>query len=187
MTAIPTVEPALLIAGDTWQWRREDLADDYPANDGWSLSYQLINASQRYQFSATADGAFFAVSVAASTTAGYAAGLYALAGRVTKGAEKHTVFTGSIRVKPDLAGASAAVDTRSHARKVLESIEALIEGRRDVQDYTIGDRSLKKMPIADLLKWRAFYRGEVAREIAANQIAKGQGDGRLILTRFPAR
>src|ERR1044071_5619916 len=120
-------EPSLLIAGDTWQWRREDLAGDYPASGGWTLGYQLVNAAQRYAFAAATDGDVFAISVPAATTAGYAPGLYTLGGRVTKSTEKHTVFTGSLRIKPDLAGATAAVDTRSHARKVLEAVEALIE------------------------------------------------------------
>jgi len=118
MTLASTAEPSVLVAGDTWTWRREDLAH-YPASAGWSLSYQLVNSAQRYSFNATADGDAFTVTVAASTTAINVGGLYTLAGQVPKASEKHTVFTGSVCIKPDLAGASVAIDTRSHARKVL--------------------------------------------------------------------
>lgn len=183
---IPTNEPLELRAGDTWQWRREDLAD-YPAPT-WVLTYRFVNASGAFEVVAAPDGSAHAVTVAASTTAGRTAGTYAWAAQVVNGSEKHTVDQGTLKVLPNLfAGtAAAAADLRTHARKVLEAIEAVIEGRAtlDQQEYTIGGRSLKRTPIADLLKLRNFYKAELEGELAAERLANGLGIGRKIQVRL---
>lgn len=182
----PTIEPRTLRAGDTWKWRREDLAD-YPAPT-WTLKYRFKSAAGGFEVVAAASGALHQVTVAASTTAGFAAGTYSWAAWVESGAEQYTVGSGTVTIEPNLrAGAATdALDARSHARKVLAAIEAVLEGRasRDQEEYRIGDRMLKRTPIADLLRLRALYRKEVAAEDAAAAIANGTGTGRRILTRF---
>lgn len=183
---IPTTEPAELRAGDTWEWRREDLAADYPAS-AWTLTYRFKNAAGGFEVIAAADGDAFAVTVAAATTAAYAAGTYAWAAQVVSGATKKTVDSGTFKVLPNLfAGqATAASDQRTHARKTLEAVEAVIEGRAslDQEEFQIGGRMLKRMPIADLLRFRAFYKGEVDREQAAEALANGMGVARKIQVR----
>ena len=69
--AIPTSEPDSLRIGDTWQWRREDLFD-YPAS-AWTLIYYFRNATSHFDVTASADGSYFAVTVAKATTAALAA------------------------------------------------------------------------------------------------------------------
>jgi hypothetical protein len=69
-------------------------------------------------------------------------------------------------VLPDPASQGAGQDPRSHARKTLDAIEAVVEGRatKDQQAYTIGGRSLQRMPIKDLMYFRGVYRAEVYAE-----------------------
>ena len=43
----------------------------------------------------------------------------------------------------------------------------------DVLKYTIGTRSLEKMPVSDLMVWRDKYRAEVYREDAMAALAAG--------------
>jgi hypothetical protein len=89
MADIPTIEPSSANAGDTWRWTRT-LAD-YPASAGWALSYTLINAAAKITINATASGDDHAVTVAAATTGGYAAGTYDWRARVTRTGEVFTM------------------------------------------------------------------------------------------------
>jgi hypothetical protein len=184
MTAsVPTTEPREIRAGMTWAWRRDDLSD-YPAPT-WTLTYwfkQAAPAGAKFSVVATADGAAHAVSVAASTTAGYTADDYTWVAVASSGTESYEVDRGTARLLPKY-NADAALDDRSHAKKTLEAIEAVIENRAtlDQQEYTIGSRSLKRMTVADLLALRDKYRGEVWAEEQGERARNGQGSGRLVV------
>ena len=56
-------------------------------------------------------------------------------------------------------------------------VEAVLEDRatKDQEEYTIGDRSLKRTPMKDLLVLRDTYRLDVKAEEAANVAAAGLG------------
>lgn len=185
MTEIPTREPETVVAGDTWRWKRTDLVTDYPASAGWALSYVLLNASAKITITASADGDEFRVDEAAADTASHAAGVYAWEASVTNGADRFRVGTGTLEVEADFAAATT-LDTRTHARKVLDAIEAVIERRasKDQQEYTVDGRSLKRTPVGDLLVLRDRYKREVEREEQAERLAKGLGTGRMVVTRF---
>jgi hypothetical protein len=182
MADTPTIEPSSVNAGDTWRWTRS-LAD-YPASAGWALSYTLINASAKITVNASASGDDHAVTVAAATTAGYAAGTYDWRARVSKAGEVYTVGEGRLTVRN--AFSAATFDARTHARKTLDAIEAVIEGRASssTAEYTIAGRSLKHIPVADLLALRDKYRAEVLREDAAAAVAAGLPDRRRVFVRF---
>lgn len=167
MTALtPTSEPIVLTAGDTWAWTKT--LEDYPAGLGWVLSYVLVLASATptaISISSTASCDDHAVSVAAATTATYAAGTYHWTAMVTKGSERKTIGSGYLQVLPDPA-ATTHVDPRSHAEKCLAAVEAVLEGRMSdpIVKYQIGQRQAEKIPHGDLLKLRTHYRAEVRRE-----------------------
>lgn len=180
-------EPAELVAGDTWAWRRTDLAVAYPASQGWALSYVLVAANAVIPVAATADGDAHMVNVPAVDTAGYVAGLYTWDAYVAKTPDRFRVGRGTVKILPNLQAAGlTGVDGRSHARRVLDAIEAVIECRagKDQASYQIGDRRLDRTPIADLLKLRDSYRAEVARQRSAERLRQGKGTGRMVLTRF---
>jgi hypothetical protein len=164
--AIPNIEPQQVRAGDTLKWTRS--FGDYPASDGWVLTYRLINASQKYDITATTDtdGRGFTVTVPALTSKTYVEGDYTWVATVTKVAtsERVTVAQGRMTVLPDIAAKTQAFDSRSANQQVLDAIEAMLAGRTDVEEYTIGTRSIKKMPITDLLAWRSVYVMKVRRE-----------------------
>lgn len=180
-TPIPTTEPLTLRAGDSVRWTRT-LAD-YPAGDGWALSYVLVSASARINIVSAADGDDHAVTLAAATTAAYAPGAYTWAAYVTKDADRYTLGSGRIEVLPDLAAAGlTAHDGRSHARKVLEALEAWIESADpSVARRKIADREIQFIPIPELLALRDRYRREVRAEDAAAGIRPARG---RILLRF---
>lgn len=187
-TTIPTNEPDQLRAGDTWQWRREDLTADYPAGDGWVLTYRFKNAAGGFEIVAEADGDNFAIEASAASTEDFTAGTYRWQAQVVLGAVKKTVDTGTFVVQPGLFidGDETALDQRTHARKVLDAIEAVLESRasKDQQEYSIAGRSLKRTPIADLIMMRDRYAAEVRSQDAADRTANGLPDKRRVYVRF---
>ena len=68
---------------------------------------------------------------------------------------------------------------KSHVQKTLEALEALIEGKatKDQQSYSINGRTITKMPITDLLKWRDKYKAEFRKEQLA---AEGKANNSTI-------
>jgi hypothetical protein len=172
-------EPTQIHAGDTWEWTRAEA--EYPAGT-WTLTYYLRNAKAAYNVTAAADGLGFAVSVAAATTAAYKPGRYDWIARVTDGTSVVTVGTGVITVLPNL-GAAGAFDGRSHARIVLDALEAVIAGRatHDQSSYSIGNRSLSRMSIPELLSFRDSYRAMVASEERAARLASGGVAGKVMV------
>lgn len=171
MPTVPTTEPNNLRVGDLWTWLKS-LAD-YPANAGWTLAYTLINGSSKITINASASGADHLISVAAATTAGYAAGSYSWMARVTKATEIYTIDSGTIEVLPNLAAATT-YDGRSHAQTMVEAIEAAIEGRASALQLKmqINGRSIEYMGAADLIKWLSFYRAELAKEGRAETLRR---------------
>lgn len=179
---VPTNEPTQARAGLTWAWRREDLTA-FPAST-WTLKYwfkKTGSTGANFSITATADGNAFAVSHAASTTAAYTAGHYTWAAIVTSGSESYEVDRGTFELLARYDAASN-VDDRSHARKMLELIESVLESRatNDVLEYTIGQRSIKSMSPKELTEWRDYYRGQVASEDMAERLRNGQGGNRVL-------
>lgn len=157
-------EPGEIVAGDSAQWN-VTLAD-HPAPD-WVLHYALFNKTANISFEATADGADHLVTLTAATTVAWAPGRYDWAAYVTNGDERETVATGVIIIKAD-PSLGVNRDDRSHARKMLEAIEATLEGKATSQDAELvkgqyGERAIERDP--DMLrKWRDRYRKEVKAE-----------------------
>jgi len=183
MSLVAGNEPLKLVAGDRWQWRRDDLGD-FPASS-WTLTYYFKSATAQFSVVAVADGAAFAVNVLPATTADYAPGEYQWRAYVSQAEDRREVDRGSLTVDPNFASA-AIIDTRSHARKVLSAVEAVIEGRasKDQESYSINGRSLNRTPINDLLQLRKTYRALVEAEEAQARREAGQKSGNTLLVRF---
>lgn len=176
----PDRVPAELRIGDTARWTRS--LSDYPASAGWALAYTLVSGTAAHSFSASAAGDDFKIDVPAATTATWAAGRYQLQEYVTNGADRHTIGTTPLRLLPNLAvvGAGGA-DLRSHARKVLDAIEAWLDTRAPTSaSFQVAGRTLSNYPLPELLTLRDRYRAEVLRE---DRLASGHGAGKL-LARF---
>ena len=119
----------------------------------------------------------------------YAAGIYTYQAYVVKPVsptEKYTIETGQIEILPNISAADSQVDFRSHAKKVLDALESLIEGKAtsDAASYSIAGRSISKMTPEELIKWRSFYLSEYQTECDAKAIAKGLESPRRIGIRF---
>ena len=182
--SIPTTEPTSLRAGDTWQWRREDL-DDYPAS-AWTLTYYFRNAAARFDVTATADGSHYAVTVAKANT-GKPAGWYDWVAMASSATERFEVGSGRVEILPDWSAATT-LDGRSFARQMLEAIEAALLARAttdqlDLVNATLADRGIQRDK-GGLILLRSQFMSEVKREEHAAALAAGQGGKNRLLVRF---
>lgn len=181
MADTPTAEPASIRAGDTLAWRRT--LPDYPAGDGWELSYRLIGPAARIDIVASADGDDHLVQVPAVTTAAYPPGDYTWLAYVTRSADRYTIGQGATRVLPDLAAAAGPQDGRSAAQKALDDLRAAmvqwLATSGHVQDYTIAGRSMRFASAAEIQQRIALAEREVARESAALGLAAAAGPRRI--------
>ncbi|MBT9175411.1 MAG: hypothetical protein DDT22_01087 [candidate division WS2 bacterium] len=177
-------EPTVLTAGDTWRWDRTDLSD-YPAS-AWTLTYFLLRAGRQITITATAVGNFFRVSIPAATTATYPAGIYRWHAYVSRGTERFKVDEGTLEIQLNYAAQTAGFDTRSEVKKILDAIEAALLGRAtaDQMSYSIGGRSISKIPIAELITFRDKFKIEYQKEIDVEKIRNGLGTGKKIHVRF---
>lgn len=163
-----TIEPATLVVGDRVAWKRTDLGADYPPAS-YTLKYSARKdgaGATEIEITATASGSTYLIEVSKTTTLTWIPGRYHWQAYIVRNSdsERVTVGSGTFDVKPnrDLS----TDDPRSHARKVVEAIEAVIEGRatKDQMSYSIAGRTLEKTPIPELLTLRDRYRAEVQSE-----------------------
>lgn len=180
-----------LIVGDSYEFTT--VVPDYPASDGWTLAHVLrarSGSNDAITMTAVASGDDYLTTVLAATSGGWDAGDYTVTAQVSNvGLERHTLDAVALsdgRLRSNLITLLAnpsegeAFDDRTHARIVLDAIEAVIEGRatKDQEEYTIKDRSLKRTPLADLVEFERIYRARVLAEEAAARRAAGLPDGR---------
>jgi hypothetical protein len=127
--------PQVHVAGDTLDFQVS--VPDYPSGDGWTLTYYLtprfstpVQARIPITAIANADGTY-QVQASPAATAAWKAGAYGWARIVSKNGARQTLTgsedQGEVLVRPDPTTATQGADTRSHAKKMLESIETALE------------------------------------------------------------
>lgn len=180
---IPTTEPNTIQAGDTVKWNIS-LAE-YPASAGWALEYRLTNRYANYNITSTPDGDTHTVVIPATTTATYQPGGYQLIGWVTKDAERYSVVSKAVIVKPDLATVEH-FDNRTPARAALDDLNEGLRkyaGNAWKQSYTIEGRTMTFRSAADYFTLRSRLQTEVNREVQAERLAQGLGSASRIRVR----
>ena len=177
-----------IVCGDTLDFATTFAG--YPAAT-WTCTYYFLprTAGSGAAFSvictAGTEAEAHRCAAAAATTALWTPAEYSWTARMSSGAEVYEVDRGTVTLAANPATA-ASYDGRSHARKALDAIEAVLEGRAtlDQEEYTIGGRSLKRTPVEQLIRFRQRYKQEVVGEDAAARIAAGLGGGRKIQVRL---
>lgn len=183
-----STEPAEFTAGDFVQWKRADIAQDYPPS-AYTLTYIARlrgGLSSEFHFVATNSSGVFLISATSATTAPIVSGEYYWQAEIKRNSDnaKLILEKGTWTVKPNLDQTGA--DPRSHAEIMLDKINALLEGRadKDVSSYSIQGRSIAKMGVAELTSWRDYYRKEVTKERQQAALANGKPTGTTVKVRF---
>ena len=183
-------EPQELVVGDYWAWKREDLVTDYPTGS-YSLSYRFHcdsggGGSHQFTINAVeADGVYY-IEVPSTTTDDYLPHDYIWAAYITRTSDssRTQIDNGKTLLLPNLADTNA--DLRSYAKKVLDSIEAVIEGRAtiDQSSFSIAGRSLSRMSIDELLELRRVHKVEYLQEVKESRLKNGYVSGNNIGVQF---
>jgi len=102
----------------------------------------------------------------------------------TSDSQRVAVDNGMTTLVANFADTNA--DLRTHAKKVLDSIQAVIENRAtvDQSSFTIAGRSLSRMTIEELFMVRDRYRAEYNEEVKKARIRNKKPSGNLIGVRF---
>lgn len=169
-------------AGDTFKLAFD--LDAYPAADGWALTYYL-KGENSYSINASIVDGQYEVLESAANTANWVAGVYGAFFQVSKDDEKYTLELGQTTILAAMS-ALANYDPRSHVKKVLDALEALILGKasKDVDSYSIAGRQLTKMKPEEILKWKSHYAELYRRELGAERVAQGKKPGNTVVVRF---
>lgn len=163
--------PTEVHAGVNFSTRLEMPERPAPA---WTVT-AFLRGVQAIDIVSTPDGEGHELNASASVTATWLPGRYWWELRASDGADTLTIGRGDLAVLPDISAQAAGYDGRGHAQRVLDAIEAVIEGRatKDQQSYSINNRQLALTPIKDLLMLRDRYRAELRQH-------RGKGYGRRI-------
>lgn len=192
---IPTGFPAKVIAGRSLHFRWSH--PNYPASDGYALAFRIRRRSGTggvdiASAKATADGDSWIVHLIASETTGFSAvlGDAVWIAKLTLSTDTYDGGYGLTEILENPDSATTALDLRSHAKIVLDAIEACIEGSatREEGSLTVDfggvSRALQFRPLTELLAMKRHYQDLVDAENAEAAVAAGKPSGNRVLVRF---
>lgn len=181
-------EPEQVVVGDYIQWTRSDLSGDYPT-DSYTATYVARitgGGNTEIQLTGTAYNGNYLFTVDSETSADFVAGYYHWQLEIVRDSDGNRVVvdTGAFDAVVDLD--VGGTDPRTHAEIMLDKIESILENRADsdVSDYSIGNRSLTKIPLKELMMWRDRYRAEFYQEKRKLRAKQGKTTGQNVLIRF---
>lgn len=184
----PEGEPLEVVVGDFIQWKRSDIASDYPPASFSAEYVARITAggSSEIIMPATEAGGTYLFTVSSADSADFTAGYYHWQLEVTETAtgNRLVVDRGAFTAIVDLDVNNS--DPRTHAEIMVAKIQSILEGKADsdVSSYSIAGRSLSKMTFDELMTARDNYRRELQQEIVKERIKRGKSSGSTVKVRF---
>lgn len=189
------VEPTAITVGDSLGWTRDHSAVVYTDSSGdeqecsataWTLKYYAAGPDGVFNITASATGQDFIVSLTATQTANWSTGFYEWRAYAINGANRYEIDRGKWELLADFTKQIKGYEARSHARIVLEAINAVMEDKAtaDQMSLSIGGRSLSRYSFQELLFVKAQYEAIVAKEEAEAAVARGDNPSKRILVRF---
>jgi hypothetical protein len=184
----PEGEPLTIVVGDFLQWKKTQLASDYPpaTHSAEYVARVTQGGASEIKLAAVERDTYYLFTVPTATSEEFSPGFYHWQLEITETASGNRIVVerGEFEAVADLDVNGA--DPRSHAEIMLDKLEALIENRADgdLSSYSIAGRSITKMTAEELLNWRDYYRREVAVYRRRNAIARGKRGAATILMRF---
>jgi len=190
-TNAPEGEPLEIVVGDFLQWKRSDVASDYPTSQGYTAEYVARitgggSTEIKLQQSAGSTDSFYLFQISSADTELFLPGLYHWQLEVTEtsSGNRLVVDIGDFNAIPDMDNNQA--DPRIHAEIMVAKIETILEGKADsdVSSYSIAGRSLTKMSFSELIDARDYYRREVVKHTNKELVKRGKTNGSTIRVRF---
>jgi hypothetical protein len=187
----PEGEPLEIVVGDFIQWKRSDIAVEYPTSDGYTAEYVArITGGGATEIklpqAVGSTDSYYLFTVPSATSELFEPGLYHWQLEVTQTSSGNRVVVdiGDFTAIPDMDNNQA--DPRIHAEIMVAKIETILEGKADadVSSYSIAGRSLTKMSFSELVDARDYYKREVVRHNNNELIKRGKSNGSTIKVRF---
>ncbi|MGL5064689.1 MAG: hypothetical protein ACRC62_32300 [Microcoleus sp.] len=159
--------------GDTVQWTEE--ISGYPSSE-YVISYVLRGPSS---FTVTGVNGTFTITATQSNQV--TPGSYWWQLQALKNGNRITIGNGRISVFADFGQVLQGYDGRSQLEKDLDAVKAAIRAIAAggaVQSYSIRNRSLNRYSLTEL----TTLKNELARELAAEKRASGEGSRSMLIT-----
>jgi len=177
--------PKQLFAGDSATWLDDPTTDALGGaiDSTWTLKYVISFPTTAVTLTATASGSGWSTTISKTNTA-VTAGDYYWQAYAETGSRRETIGSGILTIK---AAAAHDVSGKSQAQQDLDAVQlamrTMISGGA-VAEYTIGGRSLRKIPMTDLIVLESKLKSIVAKEKKAESIANGLGNPSNVFVRF---
>lgn len=187
----PEGEPEEIVVGDFIQWKRSDIADDYPTSTGYTAEYVARitgggSSEIKIPQAAGSTDDYYLFTASSVTTSAFLPGKYHWQLEITQTSSGNRIVVdiGDFEFIPDMDSNNA--DPRIHAEIMLTKIESLLQGKADsdVSNYSIAGRSLTKMSFSELTDARDYYRQEIVKHENDALLKRGKRNGATIRARF---
>lgn len=161
------------------EWLEFDLKFDGYSSSEYALSYFFVGVGKNYEVVCTAneDGSFhFAAEVEGDPDEWKYQGVLTNAQ-----SRKFYVDTGRVVSEPNFATLPNGQDNRSHVKRTLDALEAMIEGKANSDQiyYMIEGRALSRIPPQDLMLWYEKYKAMYADELRRERQKHGKVSGKI--------
>ena len=187
--------PSEIVAGTTIEWVDEATTagiNKTISSPDWTLEYYLRTntASEGHTVTGTqyANSTGWQFTISATDSAGFAAGNWFWVARAFKSSDVFEIGSGELEVKQSLqySGTPTAIDNRTQTEKDLDAVTACIRAiiEDKAQEYSIGNRTFKRVDIKELRAREAELKSRVATEKRYSYISQGLGDPKNLYVRF---
>ena len=186
----PEGEPLEIVVGDFLQWKRSDIAVDYPpsAHSAEYVARITGGGATEIKIAGTEPSGedYYLFTVESVTSGDFVPGKYHWQLEITQTSSGNRIVVdiGDFEAIPDMDDNQA--DPRIHAEIMVDKIESILQGKADsdVSSYSIAGRSLTKMSFDELLAARDRYRAEVVKHENREKVKRGKANGSTIKVRF---
>ncbi len=176
--------PTAITAGDALSWRLS--LPDFPASDGWSISYALVKGDRLITFESAADDDDHLFSLSSADTVAYDPGEYVFQQYAKKDGDRYTRAMGRVQIVADFAAASEGYDGRTPAERTLALLMETYDkvAAKALASKSAGGVATSDKELTELREQIDKQRALVARERRRAAIKAGRRPGTKILTRF---
>ena len=181
-------EPTQIVVGDFIQWKKTDIAQDYPTatHSAEYVARITSGGSDEIKLAGTEATGYYLFTADSDTSSDFAVGRYHWQLEITETASGNrlVIERGEFEAIPDLDVNQA--DPRIHSEIMLAKIETILEGKADsdVGSYSIAGRSLTKMTFDELMIARDRYKSEVLKHRREQLVKRGKASANTVKVRF---
>jgi hypothetical protein len=184
--------PEKITQGDYVSWVDISTSDNLGKtidSSSYDLKY-VIRGATSLDLTATTEGSGWKTEISPTASDALQSGTYfwqAIVVNKSDTTKKSTIGNGRIEVLKGLSSVTGVYDGRTQARKDLEAVQAAIRAMVSggaVQEYSIANRSFRKMSVEDLRILESQLKYDVAKEERTERMRAGLGDPFNMYVRF---